>query len=46
MTATVHTGTGDFSYTNSTGGNVRVLIAYCFNNTGNSYDAGIKQIVN
>ena len=46
MAATVYTGSGNWSYTNSTGGNVRVLIAYCFNNTGNSYDAGIKQIVN
>jgi hypothetical protein len=28
MAATVLTGTGDFSYTNSTGGNVRVIINY------------------
>ena len=47
MAATVYTGSGNWSYTNSTGGNVRVLIAYCFNNTASSnYDAGIKQIVN
>jgi len=47
MAATVYTGSGNWSYTNSTGGNVRVIIAYCFNNTASSnYDAGIKQIVN
>ncbi len=47
MAATVYTGSGNWSYTNSTGGNVRVIIAYCFNNTASSnYDAGIKQIIN
>ena len=47
MAATVYTGTGNWNYTNSTGGNVRVIIAYCFNNTASSnYDAGIKQIIN
>jgi len=28
MTATVHSGTGNFSFTNSTGGNVRVIIGH------------------
>ena len=47
MAATVYTGSGNWSYTNSTGGNVRVIIAYCYGNTASSsYDAGVKQIVN
>ena len=28
MTATAYNGTGDWTYTNSTGGNVRVIIAF------------------
>ena len=43
MTATVHSGTGNFSYTNSTGGNVRVIIGHVLCSTdaqGNSQ--GIK----
>tara|TARA_B100001113_G_C20765852_1_gene473010 strand:+ start:141 stop:527 length:387 start_codon:yes stop_codon:yes gene_type:complete len=47
MAAEVFTGSGNWSYTNSTGGNVRVIIAYCFNNDASSnYDAGVKQIIN
>ena len=47
MAATVYTGSGDWSYTNSTGGNVRVIVAYCWNNQTNSTtDEGIIQIVN
>tara|TARA_B100001094_G_scaffold5217_1_gene4744 strand:+ start:23 stop:400 length:378 start_codon:yes stop_codon:yes gene_type:complete len=30
MTATVYSGSGDWSYTNSTGGNVRVIIGCAF----------------
>ena len=34
MTATIHTGNNqNFSYTNSTGGNVRVVISLALNNT-------------
>ncbi len=43
MTATVHSGTGNFSYTNSTGGNIRVIIGHVLCSTdaqGNSQ--GIK----
>tara|TARA_B100001093_G_scaffold238073_1_gene228095 strand:- start:218 stop:604 length:387 start_codon:yes stop_codon:yes gene_type:complete len=47
MAATVYTGSGNWSYTNSTGGNVRVLIYYCYNNTSSQdYDAGVKQVIN
>ncbi len=47
MAATVYTGTGNWNYTNNTGGNVRVIIAYVYNNfTSQSYDEGIAQIVN
>ena len=47
MAATVYTGSGNWSYTNSTGGNVRVLIYYCYNNTSSQdYTAGVKQVIN
>ena len=36
MAATVHSGTGNFSYTNSTGGNVRVIIGHVLCNTSDS----------
>tara|TARA_B100001250_G_scaffold25601_1_gene21206 strand:- start:246 stop:1265 length:1020 start_codon:yes stop_codon:yes gene_type:complete len=29
MTASIHTGTGNFSYSNSTGGNVRIIVMSC-----------------
>ena len=47
MAATVYTGSGNWSYTNSTGGNVRVIIAYCLNNnTQSNNSVGVKQKVN
>ena len=47
MAATVYTGSGNWSYTNSTGGNVRVIIAYVWNNTtASNYSAGVKQKIN
>ena len=47
MAATVYTASGNWSYTNSTGGNVRVIIAYVWNNTtASNYSAGVKQIIN
>jgi len=47
MAATVFTGSGNWSYTNTTGGNVRVIIAYCHVNTNaQTTDVGVKQIVN
>ena len=47
MAATVFTGSGNWSYTNSTGGNVRVIIAYCNVSTAaQTTDVGVKQIVN
>ena len=34
MTATIHTGNNqNFSYTNNTGGNIRVVIGLALNNT-------------
>ena len=43
MTAEIHSGTGNFSYTNSTGGNVRVIIGHVLVNTGASgNEMGIK----
>ena len=43
MTATVHTGTGDFSYTNSTGGNIRVIICHVItSNSASGNEMGIK----
>ena len=43
MAATVHSGTGNFSYTNSTGGNVRVIIGHVLCNTSDSSsNSGIK----
>ena len=33
MSATVHTGTGNFNYTNNTGGNVRFIIGVVMNST-------------
>lgn len=43
MAATVHSGTGNFSYTNSTGGNVRVIIGHVLcNSTNSSVDSGVK----
>ena len=47
MAATVFTGSGNWSYTNTTGGNVRVIIAYCHVNTNaQTTNVGVKQIVN
>ena len=47
MAATVYTGSGNWSYTNSTGGNVRVIIAYCWNNdTQSNTSVGVIQKVN
>ena len=47
MAATVYTGSGNWSYTNSTGGNVRVIIAYCWNNdTQSNNSVGVIQKVN
>ena len=44
MTATIHTGNGqNFSYTNNTGGNVRVVISLALNDTSQqSFSNGIK----
>ncbi len=43
MAATVHSGTGNFSYTNSTGGNVRVIIGHVLcNTTDSSVNSGVK----
>ena len=43
METTVHTGTGNFSYTNNTGGNVRVIIGHVLVNDGASgNEMGIK----
>jgi len=45
MASTVNAGTGNWSYTNSTGGNVRVIIAFFFNNASQSYNAGLTQVI-
>tara|TARA_B100000131_G_C17959599_1_gene549858 strand:+ start:91 stop:507 length:417 start_codon:yes stop_codon:yes gene_type:complete len=43
MSATVHTGTGNFSYTNNTGGNIRVIICHVLVADGASgNEMGIK----
>ena len=44
MTATIHTGNGqNFSYTNNTGGNVRVVISLALNDTSQqSFSNGIR----
>ena len=43
MAATVHSGTGNFSYTNSTGGNIRVIIGHVLCNTADSsVNSGVK----
>ena len=44
MTATIHTGNGqNFSYTNNTGGNVRVVISLALNDISQqSFSNGIK----
>ena len=44
MATTVHTGNGqNFSYTNNTGGNVRVVISLALNDTSQqSFSNGIK----
>ena len=46
MASTVNAGSGNWSYTNSTGGNVRVIIGFYYNNTtSQSYDAGLTQVI-
>ena len=43
MTAEVHSGTGNFAYTNSTGGNVRVIIGHVLvSDAASGNEAGIK----
>ena len=43
MTTTVHSGTGNFSYTNSTGGNVRVILGHVVvSDSASGNEAGIK----
>ena len=46
MASTVNAGTGNWNYTNNTGGNVRVIIAFFYNNPASSnYDAGLVQVI-
>ena len=46
MASIVNAGTGNWSYTNNTGGNVRVIIGFFYNNTtSQSYDAGLTQTI-
>ena len=46
MASIVNAGTGNWSYTNNTGGNVRVIISFFYNNTtSQSYDAGLTQTI-
>ena len=46
MASIVNAGTGNWSYTNNTGGNVRVIIGFYYNNTtSQSYDAGLTQVI-
>ena len=43
MSTTVHSGTGNFSYTNSTGGNLRVIIGHVLcSTTASGNEQGIK----
>ena len=43
MASIVNAGTGSWSYTNSTGGNVRVIISFFYNGTTST--SGLTQIV-
>ena len=45
MASTVNAGTGNWSYTNSTGGNVRVIIAFFYNHPSQSTNAGLTQVI-
>ena len=46
MASIVNAGTGNWSYTNNTGGNVRVIIGFYYNNTtSQSYVAGLTQVI-
>jgi len=45
MASTVNAGTGNWSYTNNTGGNVRVIIAFFYNNPSQSYNSGLTQVI-
>ena len=46
MASIVNAGTGNWSYTNSTGGNVRVIISFFYNNTASQNNsAGLTQTI-
>ena len=46
MASIVNSGTGNWSYTNNTGGNVRVIIGFYYNNTtSQDYNAGLTQTI-
>ena len=46
MASIVNAGTGNWSYTNSTGGNVRVIISFFYNNTASqNNNAGLTQTI-
>lgn len=45
MASIVQAGSGNWSYTNNTGGNVRVIIAFFYNNASQSYNAGLTQVI-
>ena len=46
MASTVQSGSGGWSYTNSTGGNVRVIIAFFYNHPSQSTSSGLTQVIN
>ena len=45
MASTVNAGSGNWSYTNSTGGNVRVIISFFYNHPSQSTNAGLTQVI-
>tara|TARA_B100000965_G_C19125127_1_gene554978 strand:+ start:131 stop:520 length:390 start_codon:yes stop_codon:yes gene_type:complete len=46
MASIVNAGTGNWSYANSTGGNVRVIISFFYNNTASqNNNAGLTQTI-
>ena len=45
MASTVNAGSGNWSYTNSTGGNVRVIIAFFYNHPSQSPNSGLVQVI-
>ena len=46
MASIVNAGTGNWSYTNNTGGNVRVIIGFYYNNDSQqTSNAGLVQVI-